>query len=216
MSVSLSPKGKNSSALLHLENDGKAQIAVSLMMTQRIMDKSGKEKHPDASDLFLLFPDQVILAPKERRTVKLKWLGPANITHEQAYRIIAEQLPIELDAKKKAGANIKILLKYIGAIYITPDNTKSNVLVEDAFYGKKDKLLHIIVNNSGSKHQLLHSLKVKLTAKESKTSSVTLTKKDLKGMDGENILVNTPREFILPWPKKLSPGKIDATVHFDK
>ena len=45
---------------------------------------------------------------------------------------------------------------------------------------------------------------------------LSLSAKDLYGVEGENILAGEKREFRIPWPDELSDGDLNAVLSFDK
>jgi fimbrial chaperone protein len=95
MTVSIPPSGSASVMTYKVTNESNQQTAVSIKVTTRVIDSSGKETNEPADKLFLVFPARVVLKPNSSQNVKVQYRGPANITSEQAYRVIAEQLPVD-------------------------------------------------------------------------------------------------------------------------
>jgi fimbrial chaperone protein len=222
MSISFDVNSKKPHKMLYVENDGKKRIAIQLSVAQRVMDIKGKEKHPSVEKIFSIYPSQLILKPKERRSVRLSLNKRINIESEQAYRIIAEQLPIEIEKVKDRSSGIKVLFRYVGALYLTFKKAKSNVHLLKGELDEKSGKLMLRLNNSGTKHQLLNGLKVVIKGKTSdkrKKSEVRLEGSQLKGMLGENMLAGITREFDLPWPKTLwkdSKNKLEVDISFEQ
>jgi fimbrial chaperone protein len=191
--------GKNNETVIYqVENKNKEPIAVEVSLIERIMDRNGKEKHPEVADgLFLLYPTQLILKPGQKRGIKVKWLGK-DVKSEKAFRIKVEQLPI--DFKKEKSSGIKLLLKYLGALYVSKDQFKSKIKAK--ILSIKDNMVAIEVSNSGQKHQVLRKLKVEF---KNKTKKKTIVEGEiLKGMDGENVLSKSNRIFKIPLSEQLT------------
>lgn len=134
---------------------------------------------------------------------------------ELSYRLIAEQLPIDLEKSKNKKASIKVLLRYMAALYVNSNDYSSEV----NFLGlkKADNKLAFEFENKGKRHQVLANLHLKIID-EKKKKEVSLAPEDLKGMTGENILAESKRIFLLPREGKLAD--IDPSskvkISFDK
>jgi len=183
-------------AIYQVENKNKEPIAVEVSLVERIMDSSGKEKQPEVKDgLFLLYPTQLILKPGQKRGIKVQWLA-GDVKSEKAYRIKVEQLPI--DFKKEKSSGIKLLLKYLGALYISKPDFKSKISARVSSANKEN--ISLTISNKGSKHQVLKKLRVIL---KKPGQSIELEADELKGIDGENILAGLTRKFVLKKNDKL-------------
>lgn len=212
MSQTLDPS-KDKNSVFYIENDTKEPIAVQLSAAKRVMDLNGVETQPEEKENLSLYPDQLIIPPGEKRSVKVNWLKAGKLEAEEAYRIIAEQLPIEIDGKKKKAANIKVLLRYVAAFYVAQSDFESKV--EISSIAQQKDTVKFLVKNSGTKHQVLTKLSLSF---KSNNKLVELMPDELKGMVGENILANSTREFTLPLKEKLKLLKPDQKVvmNFEK
>ncbi len=219
MSATFALKGRDASRLFELENDSNEKIAVRLSMSKRLMDEDGKETQPEVEDDFLIQPFHIVMDPFQKKAVRVTWMKGEDFKDEQAYRLIAEQLPIEMGDKtdkNKRQANIKVLLRYVAAVYVDPGTTQSNVTVAKQELDVTKKKIIVTVNNSGNKHQILKNLKVKI--KNGDQGDVTLETAALNGFIGENILAQSNRKFTLVIPntiKKIDPN-FTVAIDFDK
>ncbi len=184
---------KNSSTVFFIENNSKKNVGVQLKILKRNMNELGKENNtPVSSSDFMIFPPQAILKPGQKKTVRITWTKGSVPKKELNYRVVAEQLPIDFNKnKKKKGASINILLKYLGALYIAPKEAESKIV--SRIVGKKGGNLTVEFENLGNKHQILKNLKIKFY--NDKGKEVVLQKNSLKGVNGENILANSKRKF---------------------
>lgn len=213
-----SPSGSAATQSFVINSTGDKPVAVQLGMATREISLDGTETNVDADDQFLIYPPQLVIPPGEQQAVRITWLGDPNPAKELAFRIIAEQVPVDLTTvtvRSKEGntALIKVLFRYRGSVYIRPEGVAPKLIVENANAQKSktgaDQLV-INVANQGTAHQFLQILKV--TVKAGSGQSVTLAGvKQLEGVLGENILADSKRQFILPWPKELPVGPVTAT-----
>ncbi|MGE3611694.1 MAG: molecular chaperone [Bacteriovoracaceae bacterium] len=186
MSQSIELSEEQKSAQFLLENDSNEKMAVELTVKIRKMDEKGNETLPETKEL-TVYPPQVIIPPKEKRTIRVNWLGDNKLTTEKAFRVIAEQLPLNVDEKVKRKSGIKMLMKYIAALYVTPKDARSKVEIES--YQTTTEELIITVHNKGNKHQILTDPTINFGDK------ITLKAKDLAGLAGENIMASSRRIF---------------------
>ena len=150
---------KQNIATFTVSNDSDASIAVQLEVKVRSMNPDGTEDLPE-TDEFLIFPDQLVLSPKSRRVVKVRWTKGEVKDIERSFRLIAEQLPIDMNKKKDTKTDIKILLRYVAALYVTPKKTSAEVKVFSSKISKDLKKIDFIVENVGNIHMILDKVKV--------------------------------------------------------
>jgi fimbrial chaperone protein len=197
MSQSIDPNAKIKQGQLLLDNSTDKPMAIEIRAALRVQKPDGTEEMPDTSEL-MVYPPQLIVPAKEKRTVRIQWTGQAP-SGEKAFRIIAEQLPLEVEEQKTKKTGIKMLLKYIAAFYVTPAESRAKVELEGI--EAKEQLL-VTVSNSGSKHQLLQNAVLSL---KGANKTLKLEGDALKGLLGENILAGSKRIFRIPLPKDYTP-----------
>jgi fimbrial chaperone protein len=219
MSVSLTASGIGSSHSFQLTNDSETTIAVEIYMTRRQMDLDGQEKFerdPDTNKIFMVYPSHVVMKPNEKRSIRIAWAGRTSLKSELSYRIIAEQLPVHTEKRKRnqARGTINLLLKYVGAVYVTPKDGASDVVVRKAAIAPENPShLNLLLENIGTAHQVLTLMKLHFTSSlNSKT--MTLNAESLQGFAGQNILAGASRRFSIPWPEGLPRGPIQVKCEF--
>ncbi|MGZ3787306.1 MAG: fimbria/pilus periplasmic chaperone [Bacteriovorax sp.] len=215
MSSSIGIKGNDSSSLFYLENDTDQPMAIQLSLAKREMDINGVEVNPKIGDELGVYPSQLIIPANEKRSVKVFWSGKDHPVKEQAYRLIAEQLPIDLEKTKNKKASIKVLLRYVAALYVNANDYSSDVAIKEVKIA--DKKVSIEVINSGKKHQVLANLNLKFID-EKKKKEIHFRPEDLKGMTGENVLAESRRLFTFPREGKfIEVNPLDKVkISFDK
>lgn len=204
MSAVMSLEAGEKRLVFAIENESEAPIAVELTLRERVMLKNGQEEQPVLKKNELsVYPQQVIVPPGEKRSVRVSWSGETP-KKELAYRLIAEQLPIELEEQKTPKTGIKMLMRYVAALYIRPAGTKAELKTT---YLRSEGEHHLFqIENIGSHHQILTNLQMTL---QQGNQSVNVPASLLKTLEGENILAQTTREFKLakdPSLKQLSPA----------
>lgn len=193
MSAIIKTKGNESSALFALENDTDQPIAIQISLAKREMDINGLETNPKIDNALSVYPTQLIIPAHEKRSAKVFWTGKEVPTKEIACRLIAEQLPIDLEKSKTKKAAIKVLLRYVAALYIQNEDYSSDVNIKSIKFSGKNILIE--AQNNGKRHQVLTNLNLQFTHNG---KSIILNPNELKGITGENILSESTRIFSLP------------------
>ena len=212
MSTSIETKSGNNSTLFYLENDSDQPIAVTVSVLTREMNAEGVETNNKIDGEMTVYPSQLIIPGNEKRSAKVTWVGKTVPTKELAYRLVAEQLPIDLDKEVKKKAAIKVLLRCVAALYIAPESYNSDVTLKK--FEVTSKNVSFRMQNAGKKHQILAGLVVKISGKK----ELEFSGEELKGMSGENILALSERVFTFPKTGKFSDVQQSdkVKINFDK
>jgi fimbrial chaperone protein len=210
------PAGRGANQAFRLENDSTNTVPVQISMLSRQMDLDGNETNAPADDVFLVYPPQVLLKPKQVQTVRVKWLGDPKPQKELAFRILAEQLPVQREKELQSGAQINLLVRYLGSVYIVPKGAKADVVVASAVpqtdaAGKRQ--IELILHNQGKAHLVLRGLRLKIQAGD---KTVELESEALVGIAGENMLAGQQRRFFLPWPDGLPDAPLQVSLDIKK
>ncbi len=212
------PSGAGANQLFIVENNTNTRASVQIRITTREVDVDGGEKNTDVEKDFTIYPAQMVLEPRAKRSVRVQWVGDPKLKEEKAYRIIAEQLPVNLDKEKPKNSSVKFLVSYRGALFVTPKGLAQNVTLD--FSGTTQdatgkKMLEIVLHNRGTQHALLRNLK--LDIKDDKGNTVNLAgENQLKGVTGEGILAKHRRRFMIPRPEGLAGKVKHIDFTFDK
>jgi fimbrial chaperone protein len=213
------PAGAGATQSYQVINDSAEQIAVELSIAERKISLEGQETTESADDDFLVYPSQIVLPPQGVQSVRVTWLGNPNPEKELAYRIIAEQLPINLNNPEESQAEttsgaVKVMFRYMGSVYIRPKNAESKVVLNGITHEKgtdgNDRLV-ITFDNQGTRRAVLSELNLNLT---SQGSQLTLKPEQLEGVNNGVILAGNQRRFSIPWPQQLPIGEVTGTFTF--
>lgn len=212
MLLEFAPSGPQATQTIIVENNSDKSTAVQVEAYHRLHDAQGKEKRTP-SDEFVIYPQQFILEKKEKRTIRITWIGEKQPSTELPYRIIVGELPISFQdstSKNTAAGSLKFLMEYVTSSYIKPMNAKPKV--EPASVSIKDNVITLALKNSGSAHQLLRG--IHLTFKEKDGNKWELAASELKQFETENLLPNAVRIFSFPNRKKLM-APLTTEISFD-
>jgi fimbrial chaperone protein len=220
--ATLAPSGQGASFSFNVTNSDDAKIPVQISIFAREPDLDGNEQYKENDKIdeqFRIFPDQVVLNPHETRNIRVTWTGNPKPNAEIPFRIIAEELPIDIaDPTKvytKPVARVSISTRYVASLYINPQGTKPEIEVEAKRSEAVTKDMILTVTNKGTSHQVIKQPIVKLKtlggAKE-----IIMSGEDVKPLVNQNILPGRSRRFTLTWPKDLPPGPVKASLEIPK
>lgn len=219
----VSPSGPGATASFTVTNTDDTRTPVQISIYKREPDIDGVEKYVESKEigeLFQVFPAQVILGPKEKRTVRVTYVGDPKIQTEIPFRIVAEEFPINVSdpnrVKDRAVASISLASRYIGSLYVSPVGVKPNLVI-DASPGtnKTEREMVLMMANKGTEHILLKGAKFKVVAVAS-NSEFQLAGTAFPNVIGQNILAGKTRKFVVPWPKDVPVGPVKVTVEVAK
>lgn len=208
LSVVVKPTGGGARQSFKVTNESNEPIAVQFSVTTRQQVNNKEVRRPADKD-FMIYPPQAIIPPKSTQKVRIQWIGKQKVTKELSYRLIAEQVYVSLTKEKQTGINM--LMTLVGALYVQPNNTKSNVTVT-AVQQQGNKLAITLVN-SGTRHQLMRYATLSL---KNANKIINLKGKSLVGLDGNNVLAGSTKRFLIPLPKGFVNGRWNATIKYPK
>ncbi len=212
--VTLTPTGRGATGSVVLQNASQTPAAVELTAFHRTMTQDGADTLTPAQDSILIIPSQVILMPGNEQAVRLQWLG-GRLKSEKAFRIIAEQLPIDLEDGQRDGGRMRLLVRYVASLYVRPDGTAPRLRVENAAISGAGQAaeLHFEVTNRGDARVALGNLTLKATRRGKPV--LTLTPDDIGDVSGSVVLAEHTRIFRIPLMGQNRPAPGDVTLALD-
>lgn len=193
LEAELSPSGTGSSHTFTIENQSEKRIAITAQIFQRDQNELGVETRTPTKE-FSLFPEQAVIEPNQRRTLRISWMGEKIFETEKAFRLQVEQVPVGFEkSKKTTGGQIGFYLSYVASVYVTPDGAKPQieVTVKKAQADGHD----LVLQNKGKKHRILNGAKIYIIDSEGKDIEVPANV--FKNLDQENILAGQTRIYDL-------------------
>lgn len=209
--MEFAPSGRGATQIFRVENDRAEPAAIEMRMFARAMEIDGADRLTPADDAFVVYPGQIVLMPGESQSVRVQYMGDAAPRTELAYRLVAEQLPVDIDGNDPQGGQVRLLVRYVASVYVLPEGVRPRVSAVSARPVMEDgrRQLELIVENAGTSHQILQQPVLRL---EAGGQAVTLEGAGLGALAGENVLAGTRRRFLLPWPSGLGDTSLSATL----
>jgi fimbrial chaperone protein len=213
------PSGSGSVQTFRLVNEAADSIAVRISMLSRQTDADGRESNEPADALFVVYPSRAVLGPGSVQAIRVQWKGPSNPKVEQCYRILVEQLPVDFGVQEKQKGGIRVLFRYLGAVYIVPPGARPDVVLESAqpatdAAGRPG--LALVFANRGAAHAILNELSLTVASQGTNgREERTFGPQDLAGISGENLLPQTQRRFFLSLPDRPSVEGLDVSFSFE-
>lgn len=214
--MTVSPSGPDATVSLTVINTGDLKTPVQISVFRRDPDVDGKEKYEDSKDmgdLFQIIPSQFILNPKEKRTVRITYVGDPKMKQELSFRVIAEEFPINVTdpekVKNKAVASIAIVSKYVASLYVKPQGTAPDVAITASL--TKEKKMELVFQNKGTEHQILKNMKYKVTV-PSQNKEYPMPPDSVAAIGVQNILAGKSRKFVIPWPQGIPMVEVKVAI----
>lgn len=173
------------------------------------LDLAGKDQRDETDDI-LVFPGQFILEPSARRSVRVAVRSKDKPEVERAYRIIVQELPIDLKGRGKQDSGVKLVTAYATAFYVRPRNPQSRLSLIGV--ERRQEGLLFKIGNQGNVHTHLRELAL-VFSQGSKRARVD-DPKQLPHFTGENLLAGSERHFSWRWPMDFA-SVIDHRQPFD-
>jgi fimbrial chaperone protein len=174
-------------------------VAIKVTVHAWRLDEQGKDIREPSNDL-LIFPEQFVLPPLNRRSIRIAYRRPQAPSIEQSYRVIVQQLPVDLTGSNQVKTGVKLVTSYATAFYVTPTSALSGLALEQA--SMDNKKLYFTLNNTGNAHTHLRQAQIVITQHEQRF--VIAQPNELKGIINENMLARSQRHFSLVWPESIS------------
>jgi fimbrial chaperone protein len=216
ISATLTPAGYGAATSFRVENETSNRVAFQISMITREMDEQGEETCQSASNLFTVFPPQGVVPPGKLQNIRVVWNGPREATNELAFRIVAEELPVNFEPETKE-SHIKLLVRYLGTVYVRPKSAKPNLkvigLVKAAGNSASTNLYELTLANTGDAHQGLKDCALSIT--DSKGKSIIMKTDQLDRLEGQNILAHHRRRFFVALPDNWREQEYQAALQVD-
>lgn len=204
ISADLEPSGPRAVQTFRLTNPTAQPVAIRIRMLTRSEDAEGREVNQPADDLFVVYPSRILLEPRGIQLVRLQWKGDPDPTQELAFRILVEQVPVEMGDSRTSGSAIRILTRYVGAVYILPARAQPDIqLVEQKITldGSGKPRLELVYQNRGRAHAIVNNCSLEVSHGLQK---LLFQGESLRGLEGENLLPGSRRKVFLPLPEEFS------------
>ncbi len=153
MSAVIDPVASPPTVVFTISNTGADPIAVQLRVATRRTLPDGTEINDTASDQLQVFPSQLVVRPGATQTVRVRWIGEGQPQQELPFRLVAEQLPVNLSRTETEASGVQFMLRYRATVYVRPENTQAEIAVIDLTVDEDERTATITVENNGTRHQ---------------------------------------------------------------
>lgn len=198
--------GRQAVQTFKIENPGTQPVAIELTVHQRGMATDGSDVLTAAPEAFTVFPDQIVLQPGQTQSVRVQWQGQDIPTAELAYRLQAEQLPIDVGSDAGERSGLRLLVRYMASLYVRPADPAA-ALSASIDRGERDgqRVAIVRVRNDGNAHAVLQAPMFDV---RTGSARVEFTEAQREAVHGKNVLAGVERELILPWAPNLDGGPL--------
>jgi fimbrial chaperone protein len=202
--------GRQAVQTFKVENPGAQPVAIELTVHSRQMAADGSDVLAPTPDEFAVFPDQIVLQPNESQSVRVQWNGDSAPASEVAYRLMAEQLPIDIGTDGANRSGLKLMVKYLAALYVRPAEPAAMLTATVAAETREgNKLVVVRVKNTGNAHAVMQAGMLALSAGG---KPVEYTTEQHDAIHGKNVLAGIERELLVPWSPELDAGALTVEL----
>lgn len=204
-------KGFGAKQTIAITNSEDKTIGIEITPYKRVMDIMGNSQEiPLQQEMFIIYPNQLILKPGEEQIVNTLYIGPENIEQEEAYRLeIAEISLKNQDIIKKNTPPHEppiFLTRYLKSIYVKPKGSKAKLQLasSELITSGNKKYAQIQIDNNGSAHALMENLNFTINKKLSATTTSATDPIHYTFPSNVVILPKNSRRFLIELPESFN------------
>lgn len=237
MVAELDPNVPLSQQVFVLANSGPDEKAIEVVVGKPSVDESGRETLDlgNGEGEFLIIPQQLVLPPNTRRSVKVLYVGDAR-EEEDTYRVVFRELPVQLPSadgdlpEGESSFSMRVVMEYQTRIWLTPRGLEEDLRVTgfdkveidapksregesgpaSGEASEKIPMLRITVANLGQRHGYLRYPVIALVSEDG--DSFRLSEKDIERISGQVVLKESEKQFMIPWRDEFPPVSRIAEV----
>ncbi len=214
------PAGSGSTQSFQLTNNSAERVAVTVSFATLDLDVDHKETNRAADDDFLVYPPQILLAPNAKQTIRVTWLGTPTPASELVYRMVVQQVPVELldkSAPATPTGKLNVLVTYRGSLYIRPAAAAPKIVLQSARLTKENERTNLVVtlHNDGTSIGLVKGCTLVVRTPK---GMIDVPSTAVTGINDTRLLARQTRRYTLPWSATLEPEiqSITGTCTFSK
>ncbi|EDY81620.1 hypothetical protein VDG1235_1238 [Verrucomicrobiia bacterium DG1235] len=227
MVANFDPNTTRSQQVFVLSNTTDREKPIEISIAKPVVDENGIETMDigNGEDEFLIIPQQFVLPPNSKRSVKAFYVGDPRDA-EDTYRFIFKELPVELAQEEElpegeSSFSMRIVMQYNTRIWLTPGGFQDELAITD--FGKVDvpapaktevkeqalenepdatpvplkPMLRFTVANTGPAHGYIRYPKISLVKKDGRRFD--LSKESLQFVSGQVVMSSSEKEFKINW-----------------
>jgi P pilus assembly chaperone PapD len=204
---------KKKNIIFKVSNPTDEPVAVNFSVFKVVNNENHKEKRENTNSV-QAYPTQFVLSPKETKSVRVRYMDKTLPELEEIYRIIAQELDIDVSDKKEEETNgeikakIKMRFSYEGILFVHKKNAKP--ILEVQSIKQNINSITLTISNSGTASDLpnIEDYDYFVILKDGKEYS--LNKADLKGAEFRRVLAGKTNTFHLKHITSVPVDKIES------
>jgi P pilus assembly chaperone PapD len=209
MSADFDLIGAQTSVLYTVSNPSDEPINIEVSVEARKTSPDGVEVLDDSAEVkrnFSIFPGATIIPPKQKKGIRVVYVGPKDLASEAAYRINISETPAKSKDAQKTG--VQMLRKFRTAGYVHPKNVKSDVKLLGTELAADGSLI-LKFQNQGTAHQLIRKISLLVTDETGHSAKVTeITDNSLL----TNFLAGESRSIRVSCPASIKGKSVSAQL----
>ena len=223
MVVEFDPNAPRAEQVFVLTNPSDTERPIEISVAKPFEDENGIETldKGNGEDDFLIIPQQFILPPNSRRSVKVFYVGKPR-QEEDTFRILFKELPVEILAEElpegESSFSMNIVMEYHTRVWLTPRGLKENLALTEfekiemeapktlkrqgAEIDQQEPvelvpMLRLTVANTGERHGYIRNPVIRLVSKNG--SVYTLNNQQIEPISGQVVFKDSSKSFKIRW-----------------
>ncbi len=222
MVAEFDPNKPRAQQVFVLSNTSEKEKPIEVVVVKPRLNENGAEVMDIGvgEDQFLIVPQQFVLPPNSRRSVKVFYVGDPR-DEEDTYRILFKELPVALADQAElpegeSAFNMSIVMQYYTRVWLTPTGLKEDLKVtafdkfdmpapieqslaatEPAVPIPTAPKLRFTVANLGQRHGYLRYPTFQLVQRDG--AVFTLPDESIDQVSGQVVLKGSEKEFKIDW-----------------
>jgi fimbrial chaperone protein len=218
--TNFSVSGKSVVRTAYVINGSKELVPIKLSVTNWRIDEEGNNINEETED-FLIEPTQLLLRPKEKKVITVRYVGPVDLDREETFQILAAEVPVRAPLTR-GNFELQILQNMIQTVYVNKPDFKHDISLEKVELIHKDvpfddeegvrqlesrQFFKLTFKNAGRKRYVNKGLKVTLYPKSRKKDKDNDRELELEVQNMPLILGDSTRIKYIEWPEKMKSKK---------
>lgn len=202
--------GNNSSTNLTIENTKSSAITYEMVAVKVSHDEMGNETRTDAEDDFLIYPPQTLVAPGKKQIIKVKYVGDPQLELSQTYRILVNELPVDLSGGENSG--ISVAINFSTLCNVVPTGSSAALEVTELSQAEGDKW-SITIENSGTRFSRLTETIVEVSSLNDPSKKKVFRNEYISDLFNKNLVAPKSKlKLEMPAIEGFEPGNTKITI----
>jgi P pilus assembly chaperone PapD len=201
--------GDQTSTVYTVSNPSDLPLAIEVSVKGRTTALRGQEISDESlavKSMFSIFPAATIIQPKQKKGIRVVYVGPKDLRTEKVFRIVISETPTKTDQSGKSA--VRMFRKFETTAYVRPKDVSPDLKLISVSDSGSNKLL-LKFKNIGTAHQLIRKLAVKI--KGDSGSSKIITEQDESSLL-TNFLAGEERDIEIRRPDEIKGKALSSVI----